>query len=50
MQAFSNIKLNKLCNNVMENIGHDDCVMCYCRPMWCIECMAKWLIFSYYYF
>ncbi len=18
------------------------CVNCYCRPMWCVDCMAKW--------
>ncbi|EZA52281.1 hypothetical protein X777_08951 [Ooceraea biroi] len=42
MQAFSNIKLMKLCNNSIGNRHHYDCEMCYCRPMWCVECMAKW--------
>ena len=22
--------------------GEDACVSCYCRPMWCMDCMAKW--------
>ena len=25
-----------------EGAGEDPCVNCYCRPMWCIDCMAKW--------
>lgn len=41
MQASSNIKLNKMCDNT-ESRNSDDCTTCYCRPMWCIECMAKW--------
>ncbi|XP_072766918.1 E3 ubiquitin-protein ligase TM129 [Anoplolepis gracilipes] len=41
MQASSNIKLNRLCNNT-ESRDSDGCTTCYCRPMWCIECMAKW--------
>ncbi|XP_023248642.1 E3 ubiquitin-protein ligase TM129-like [Copidosoma floridanum] len=39
MQVTSNVKLNKLCN---ESTSPDACVNCYCRPMWCIDCMAKW--------
>ncbi|XP_024941675.1 E3 ubiquitin-protein ligase TM129 [Cephus cinctus] len=42
MQVPSNVKLNKLCGNVSEERGPDACVNCFCRPMWCIECMAKW--------
>ncbi|XP_024889457.1 E3 ubiquitin-protein ligase TM129-like isoform X1 [Temnothorax curvispinosus] len=41
MQALSNVKLNRLCNST-ENRDVDDCTTCFCRPMWCIECMAKW--------
>lgn len=41
MQTSSNIKLNRLCNSA-ENRDSDGCTTCYCRPMWCIECMAKW--------
>jgi len=22
--------------------AEDACVSCYCRPMWCMDCMAKW--------
>ncbi|XP_014482017.1 PREDICTED: E3 ubiquitin-protein ligase TM129 [Dinoponera quadriceps] len=42
MQVTANMKLNKLCDNVTENRDSDGCTVCYCRPMWCIECMAKW--------
>ncbi|XP_032662636.1 transmembrane protein 129 [Odontomachus brunneus] len=41
MQATANMKLQKLCD-VIESRDSDSCTMCYCRPMWCIECMAKW--------
>lgn len=35
-----NVKLNKLCREGDQT--PDACVSCYCRPMWCVECMAKW--------
>ena len=38
MQQPANIKLQKMC----APSGEGECVPCYCRPMWCIECMAKW--------
>ena len=40
MQAVSNVKLNKLCPDL--NQGPEACVACYCYPMWCADCMAKW--------
>ncbi|CAG2061342.1 unnamed protein product, partial [Timema podura] len=41
MAATSNVKLVKLC--VSDNsVGDDPCTRCNCRPMWCIDCMAKW--------
>ncbi|KAK9295819.1 hypothetical protein QLX08_009950 [Tetragonisca angustula] len=40
MQASSNVKLHKQCNSGIGN--PEDCMICYCRPMWCIDCMAKW--------
>ncbi|CAK9824101.1 E3 ubiquitin-protein ligase TM129 [Anthophora retusa] len=42
MQALSNVKLHKLCSNDIGNGNPADCMECYCRPMWCIDCMAKW--------
>lgn len=42
MENYSNIKLYKLCDNSREVTGNENCTTCYCRPMWCIECMAKW--------
>ena len=26
--------------NLSQQVG--DCRQCFCRPMWCISCMAKW--------
>ncbi|OXU32031.1 hypothetical protein TSAR_004329 [Trichomalopsis sarcophagae] len=42
MQAFSNVKLNKLCALPDDLLQPNPCVVCYCRPMWCVDCMAKW--------
>ncbi|XP_043260847.1 E3 ubiquitin-protein ligase TM129 [Colletes gigas] len=42
MQATSNVKLFKQCSSGIGNGDSEDCMMCYCRPMWCIDCMAKW--------
>lgn len=39
MQARPNVKLQKLCGN---SSGVDSCTTCYCKPMWCADCMAKW--------
>lgn len=38
MQVQANVKLQKLCGSA----GEGECVPCYCRPMWCIDCMGKW--------
>ncbi|XP_065829573.1 E3 ubiquitin-protein ligase TM129-like [Oscarella lobularis] len=38
MAFTSNVKLVKLCGDRHEG----ECVPCYCRPMWCFGCMAKW--------
>ncbi|XP_072042259.1 E3 ubiquitin-protein ligase TM129-like [Amphiura filiformis] len=38
MQITSNVKLQKFC----EDASQGECVQCYCRPMWCMECMCKW--------
>ncbi|XP_046571270.1 E3 ubiquitin-protein ligase TM129-like [Haliotis rubra] len=38
MQMQANVKLQKLCDNPTEG----SCVQCFCRPMWCLECMGKW--------
>ncbi|XP_011497085.1 PREDICTED: E3 ubiquitin-protein ligase TM129 [Ceratosolen solmsi marchali] len=40
MQVIPNIKLNKLCSNNV--LVQDPCVSCYCRPLWCVDCIAKW--------
>ncbi|XP_055533932.1 E3 ubiquitin-protein ligase TM129 [Wyeomyia smithii] len=46
MQARPNIKICKNCLDVDE-VGQtlseaQRCQSCNCRPMWCIECVAKW--------
>lgn len=38
MQKESDVKLQKHCDEA--TVG--DCTQCYCRPMWCLECMGKW--------
>jgi len=39
----SNVKLVRSCQSFVEGEGGDNaCVTCYCRPMWCVDCMAKW--------
>lgn len=45
MQATSNVKLFKQCSGVGTG-SPEDCTICCCRPIWCIDCMAKWLIFE----
>lgn len=43
MQAEPNIKLQKKCDDVpVADHEHGRCTNCYCRPMWCVDCMAKW--------
>ncbi|KAK7479297.1 hypothetical protein BaRGS_00029467 [Batillaria attramentaria] len=48
MQKESNVKLQKHCEDeVQGQEGQADpagptCVQCFCRPMWCLECMGKW--------
>jgi len=41
MVNTANVKLVRSCQSVVEG-GDEACVNCYCRPMWCIDCMAKW--------
>ncbi|KAL7302326.1 hypothetical protein TKK_0004989 [Trichogramma kaykai] len=41
MQALSNVKLNKLCIT-QDQTPDSNCIACYCRPMYCVECVAKW--------
>ena len=38
MVQDSNVKLQKLC----ASSGNEACINCFCRPMWCLECMGKW--------
>lgn len=38
MQIPANVKLQKNC----ESSSEEGCKQCFCRPMWCIDCMGKW--------
>lgn len=46
MIAEPNIKLNRQCPDIGNNgeiiPESSRCSNCYCRPMWCVDCMAKW--------
>lgn len=41
MVNTANITLVRSCQSYEEG-GEQACVNCYCRPMWCLDCMAKW--------
>lgn len=46
MQVQPNVKIQKHCLDVNED-GEPlpesrSCQQCHCRPMWCIDCVAKW--------
>lgn len=38
LQTNANVKLVKNCN--APEVGQ--CRTCFCRPMWCLECLGKW--------
>ncbi|CAF3817001.1 unnamed protein product [Rotaria magnacalcarata] len=38
LQTNANVKLVKNCD--APNVGQ--CKTCFCRPMWCLECLGKW--------
>ena len=38
MEKDANVKLLKRCANLSEG----ECKQCYCRPMWCLDCMGRW--------
>ncbi|XP_064549293.1 E3 ubiquitin-protein ligase TM129 [Drosophila montana] len=46
MLAEPNIKINKQCSDLNRAgaplTDEACCSNCYCRPMWCVECLARW--------
>ena len=38
MTVPANILLSKHCAEREQG----ECKQCFCRPMWCLECMGKW--------
>uniref|UniRef100_A0A0K2UTC9 Transmembrane protein 129 [Chrysemys picta] n=1 Tax=Lepeophtheirus salmonis TaxID=72036 RepID=A0A0K2UTC9_LEPSM len=41
MVQNANVRLQRRCGDQNGDSG-DPCVTCYCRPMWCVGCMARW--------
>ncbi|XP_023018024.2 E3 ubiquitin-protein ligase TM129 isoform X2 [Leptinotarsa decemlineata] len=39
LQSRSNVKIQKLCE---DTPGPNNCTNCFCKPMWCADCLAKW--------
>lgn len=39
MQAIPNVKINKNCN---DQVHEENCTNCFCRPMWCVQCLGRW--------
>ncbi|GLH05941.1 Uncharacterized protein GBIM_11482 [Gryllus bimaculatus] len=39
MQCTANVKLLRTCGETV--LGEEPCTNCYCRPMWCVDCMGK---------
>lgn len=42
MAVPANVKLQRLCESSQNQGAENACVSCYCRPMWCVDCMGKW--------
>lgn len=39
MQQQANVKLVRLCSDAGEE---SECQQCFCKPMWCLSCLARW--------
>nr|ACO11552.1 Transmembrane protein 129 precursor [Caligus rogercresseyi] len=39
MVKTADVRLHRRCGNADSE---EPCVTCYCRPMWCVGCMARW--------
>ncbi|BFZ01866.1 hypothetical protein BsWGS_04905 [Bradybaena similaris] len=42
MQKMADVKLQKHCEDPAGEQLSEVCIPCFCRPMWCLECMGKW--------
>ena len=43
MQRTADCKLQKMCVDSNEDrVNRTLCQQCFCRPMWCTDCMARW--------
>ncbi|XP_076266605.1 E3 ubiquitin-protein ligase TM129 [Rhynchophorus ferrugineus] len=43
LQARPAVKLQKQCED-SDNHHGNNCTSCFCKPMWCVECMGKWFV------
>lgn len=50
MTSEASVKLTKNCtdrdasNEIVNGAPVRKCVSCKCRPLWCVDCMGKWLV------
>lgn len=42
MIVTANVRLQRRCGSADRAGESEPCVNCYCRPMWCVDCMGKW--------
>ncbi|KAK4468140.1 hypothetical protein MN116_008306 [Schistosoma mekongi] len=51
MVQQANVTLNRQCENSLpspsaanndQSLEGNQCGICYCRPLWCLECLARW--------
>lgn len=43
MAVTANVTILRNCDSSIGDQREDNaCVSCYCRPMWCVDCMGKW--------
>jgi len=42
MAVTANVKIQRNCDSSLDQGADNACISCYCRPMWCQDCMGKW--------
>ncbi|XP_030749870.1 E3 ubiquitin-protein ligase TM129 [Sitophilus oryzae] len=40
LQSRPEVKIQKQCQDTLIN----NCTSCFCKPMWCVDCMGKWFV------
>ncbi|ENN78049.1 hypothetical protein YQE_05486, partial [Dendroctonus ponderosae] len=44
LQARPGIKIQKQCPDEGIHPMEQKCTDCFCRPMWCLDCLTKWFV------